>query len=351
MKVLIVTSHAAGVEGGSSYLAQRLEQGLRRGGVDVDLVSLPFVDTADNPLRQMLAFRSFSAGLQYDRVIALRWPSHLVRHPHKVTWFHHHKRDLFDLYGTQFSARRDGPESRRLRRLVANADTVALAESARVFALSSQVADRLKEINGIDSTVLHAAPSVTELKGLQSRDARKPHSVLYLNRVTSIKRQRLMVEAMPFLPTDFTLTIAGYPESLTYLEELRRLSRDLGVDDRVAIDGKPMDPRARRRLLSTADCVANFPFMEDSHGFPTLEGAAVQAALVTTSDSGGIGEFVRQDQTGWVCAPKPREIARAIRSACELSETNFAIRAAARDLAFDFANSFDSRLMELIDEA
>ena len=351
MKVLVVTSHAVGVEGGSSYLARRLVSGLTRKGATVDLMSLPFVDSDSNPIRQMLAFRALRIGPQYDRVLTLRWPSHLVQHPHKVTWFHHHKRDLVDLFGTPFSPRADTAANRRLQSLLVRADTTALAESARVFALSSEVAMRLKTVNGIDADVLRASPSLAELNALRMIVRRKPRSILYLNRITSIKRQLLMIETMGQLPASYRLTIAGFPESQTYLEELRETIAREGIGDRVVLDGVPLTHGKRRQLLCESDCLANFPYLEDSHGFPTAEGAATGAALVTTTDAGGVNEFVQNGVTGWVSEPDPRQIARAIVEACEPGPQNLAIRGRARVLAESYARDFDSRLMELVDGA
>lgn len=351
MKVLVVTSHALGIEGGSSYLARRVETGLRRIGAEVDLLSLPFTDHDDNPLRQMLGFRALEIGSAYDRVITLRWPSHLVRHAHKVTWFHHHKRDLFDLYGTAYSSRRDTAENRTLRGLIRSADTAGLSESKRVFALSSEVAKRLKVINGVDATVLRAAPTLSELRGLRSGEPSRPRTIVYLNRITSIKRQRLMIEAMVHLPASYRLHIAGFPESPTYLDELQIAVGQLKLGERVQIEATPLDPYTKRLLLSRADCLANFPFMEDSHGFPTLEGAAAGAALVTTSDAGGICEFVQDGRTGWISDPSPESIAKAIQQACDRGPANSAVRDAARALGEQYSTDFDTRLLELMDEA
>ena len=52
--------------------------------------------------------------------------------------------------------------------------------------------------------------------------------------------------------------------------------------------------------------MAYLPFDEDSYGYASLEASHSRKAVVTTTDSGGVLEFVRDRVEGRVCEPSPR---------------------------------------------
>ena len=64
-------------------------------------------------------------------------------------------------------------------------------------------------------------------------------------------------------------------------------------------------------LYAGALAVVYVPFDED-YGYVTLEAFLAMKPVVTTADSGGTLEFVRDGENGFVCLPEPEAIGRAI---------------------------------------
>jgi glycosyltransferase involved in cell wall biosynthesis len=64
-------------------------------------------------------------------------------------------------------------------------------------------------------------------------------------------------------------------------------------------------------LYARAGAVFYAPFDED-YGLVTLEAFRSGRPVVTTTDAGGPLEFVRDQETGRVCAPEPEAIGRAL---------------------------------------
>jgi glycosyltransferase involved in cell wall biosynthesis len=97
-------------------------------------------------------------------------------------------------------------------------------------------------------------------------------------------------------------------------EKLRALAAKLNVGDRVHFIGHVTD---EEKLALYAHCLGVFfgPYDED-YGYVTLEAMLAAKPVITCSDSGGPLEFTRADETGFIVAPEPAEVARAIDVLC-----------------------------------
>jgi glycosyltransferase involved in cell wall biosynthesis len=93
------------------------------------------------------------------------------------------------------------------------------------------------------------------------------------------KNQELLIRALPELPPDVTVVLAGRHEE--YAERLRELASRLGVDGRVRLTGYVPDPELER-LWSMAACAA-FPTRAEGFGLPVLE-AMARGVPVACSD-------------------------------------------------------------------
>jgi glycosyltransferase involved in cell wall biosynthesis len=82
------------------------------------------------------------------------------------------------------------------------------------------------------------------------------------------------------------------------LEPLRRLARLVGSEDRIDFLGFVSDEDALE-LYASALAVYYAPLDED-YGFATVEAMKCRKPVLTTSDSGGVLEFVRDGTTGFV---------------------------------------------------
>ena len=65
-------------------------------------------------------------------------------------------------------------------------------------------------------------------------------------------------------------------------------------------------------LVNNASASAYVPFDEDSVGYVTMEAFNAGKPVLTTSDSGGVLEIVRDGETGVVAAPNPKALGAAL---------------------------------------
>jgi glycosyltransferase involved in cell wall biosynthesis len=136
--------------------------------------------------------------------------------------------------------------------------------------------------------------------------------VVYVSRLGPYKRQHLLVEAMAHAKTAVRVRICGDEQRGVYCKELSRLAAKLGVTDRVSIENRWISEEEKRDIIGQSLAVAYFPLDEDSYGYPSLEAAHSCKPIITTTDSGGVLEFVAHERNGLVCDPDPKAIAQAL---------------------------------------
>ena len=137
--------------------------------------------------------------------IALRTPSYILEHPNKVVWFLHHHRGAYDLWGTKYQDLPRTPAGAEQRQIIVDADNTALRSAKRLFANSQVVSDRLRRYNRLEAEVLY--PPLGDSGGY--RCANFDDFVFYPSRLTFIKRQELLVEAMAHVRSDVRLVWLG----------------------------------------------------------------------------------------------------------------------------------------------
>lgn len=307
MKVGIVSTAAPLINGGGRFIVDWLHLKLLEHGHQVETIYLPFTEEFDHILPQMAAFRMIRLEDYFDRVITIRPPAHVVRHPRKVIWFIHHLRGYYDLWGTQYCPLTDTPAHRAFRDAIIRSDNVALGEAHKLFTNSGVVGERLRRFNGIESEPLY--PPI--LKPEMYRAGEYGDEIVSVCRVEHHKRQHLLVAAMAHSRTPVRLRLCGASASAPYIGELRDSARALGVEDRVTFDLRWISEEEKAAFLSTALASAYLPFDEDSYGYPTIEAAHAARCTVTVSDSGGVPEFVTDGENGFITEPDPRALAAA----------------------------------------
>jgi glycosyltransferase involved in cell wall biosynthesis len=300
MRVALFSSYVPFVNGGGRFIVEWLEQKLLEYGYSVERIYLPFSDEPHRLLSQMTGFRSARID-RADRVICFRPPAHLLRHAHKVLWFIHHLRVFYDLWNTEF-APPPTLDREALRRAIFRADGIALKEACAIFTNSGVVRRRLKQFNGVESVVLYPPlldPTIFWNAGYGEE-------VVYVSRLVPHKRQHLLVEAVAHTRSPVKVRICGLDLSGVYGRELSALARRLGVSDRVSIENRWISEQEKSDVISRSLALAYFPFDEDSYGYPSLEAAHSYKPLLTTTDSGGVLEFVVHERNGLVsdCSPK-----------------------------------------------
>lgn len=155
--------------------------------------------------------------------------------------------------------------------------------------------------------------------------------VVSLNRYERKKRVDLAVNALAFVPELRLIVAGGYDdrlaENVEYLEELRQLSAQLGLEDRITFERSVSDDR-RRALISSALCLLYTP-PNEHFGIVPLEAMALGCPVVATN-SGGPLESVKHLTTGFLVEPTPRAFADAINSLRDEPSTAAVMRRAAR---------------------
>lgn len=307
MNVLILHSQVPFVRGGAEVLVDGLRDALLDHGYGVDVVSLPLSwNPPERLLTTALAWRlldmsSFNAR-QVDRVICTKFPTWVVDHPHKSLWLVHQHRQAYDLFGTPFSEFGATPASRALRERVVEIDRVGIGECDRRFAISRNVAGRLKRYCGIASETLY--PPVPR-DGLRAE--RFDPYVLSVARLDASKRIDLVIRAIASSQSTVRLVIAGDGPDMA---SLRALSARIGVAGRVEFVGRVSEDRLRE-LYNNCRAVYYAP-MDEDYGYTTVEAFAAGKPVVTTTDAGGVLEFVEDGVGGLVTEANPIAIGESI---------------------------------------
>jgi len=306
--VVVCEARVPFVRGGAELLVDGLVAELQRRGYRAERASVPFKwYPKEELLAQAAAWRlvdlSESNGQRIDAVIATKFPTYFVRHPHKVTWLLHQYRAIYDLCGTAYSEFGHTEADVRLRDRLMQIDTDALAESAQLFTIARNTSARLKKYNGLDSEPLyHPPPLAAHLRPGAAADY-----VLSVGRLEATKRVDLIVRALAHADRSTRLVVAGEGPLRPRLEELASAN---GLAGRVTFAGD-VDGAALVDLYARALAVVYPPFDED-YGYVTLEGFLARKPVITTTDAGGPLEFVDHEVTGLVVEPTADALGAAI---------------------------------------
>jgi glycosyltransferase involved in cell wall biosynthesis len=289
-------------------IVRDLVAALRARDHEVDTIEIPFLSAWDTMLEQMLAIRLMDVAEAADVLLAIRTPSYLLRHPNKRLWFIHHHRGAYDLWGTPYQDIPSTPQGIAVRDAIVAADDLYLREAQRIFTNSQIVADRLREFNDLQGTVLYPPLGEPERFGTAPAE----DYVFYPCRITGHKRQQLAVEAAAHLDTDARVVIAGAPDGPGQLEPLQELIEQHGLQDRVQLIARWISEDEKADLIARSLGVLYIPFLEDSYGYVTLEAFQAHKPVITCTDSGGTLELVEHGVNGFVATPDAASLAAAI---------------------------------------
>lgn len=311
MRIAVCHPQTPFVRGGAETHAEQLVGALRGAGHEADLVLVAgkWYPGAEL-IHQMAVWRSMemseSNGLPIDAVIPLKFPAYLIQHERKVVWLIHQHRTAYELWDhPQYADLARQKDAVLVRDAIHAADRVALGEAKRVFTNSKNVQRRLWDSLRIPSEPLYHRSPLTE--DLLSREP-GPYgdAIVFPSRFESLKRQRIVVEAMRHVKTGVRLVLVGRgPDE----DALRRQIGEHDLSERVSIEVAVSHERLGDLMLN-ALAVYYGPFDED-YGYVTLEGFAARRPVVTLTDSGGPLEFVEDGETGLVAPPDPAAIAEA----------------------------------------
>lgn len=299
MKVLVVNNMAPFVWGGAEELAVHLVKNLVLAGHEAEVLRIPFQwEPASRIPSQMLMVRGFEL-TNVDRVIALKFPAYLIRHPHKTLWLLHQYRQAYDLYDAGQTNLPAGQAGEEIRALIKNADDESFREARNIFTNSEVTRERLRRYNGFDAQVVLPPLNDPELfAGGASQGY-----IFAGGRINGMKRQHLLIEALAKTSSAVKLIIGGPPDTPDDARRLQGMVASLGLVDRVKLDMRFLPRTDYARYINEASAVAYLPYDEDSLGYVTMEAATAGKALISATDSGGILSLVKHEQTGWVAEP------------------------------------------------
>ncbi|KXS43604.1 MAG: glycosyltransferase [Methanolobus sp. T82-4] len=294
----------------------------------------------------------------FDMVISTKYPSWMVRHNNHVLYMIHPLRGLYDTYSFTNKSREvadelkvgivkdilnliaDGRNNQEgidsifkmlfelkkdeknyskelfdfpgpfIRKIIHFLDSCALSSASikKYATMSRNVKKRADYFPpNVQVNVIYPPP---KLDNFQCKD----YDYLFTaSRLDGPKRIDLLIEAMKLVPHDIKLKIVGEGPEKKGLVKLAK------GDERIEFLGFVNETEIID-LYANALAVLFVPLDED-YGYITIEGMMSSKPVITASDSGGPLEFVTDLETGLVVSPTPKEIAEAINSFVENSDT------------------------------
>ncbi|MGH7998409.1 MAG: glycosyltransferase family 4 protein, partial [Brasilonema sp.] len=179
-------------------------------------------------------------------------------------------------------------------------------ECAAIFTNSRNVSKRLKSFNNFDSIPLYHPPQNAELFYCEQEQG----YFFFPSRLTRIKRQELVIEALGKTTNPVKIVFAGKPDEDAYTQQLLNLAKNLHIENRVVFLGG-ISEEEKIKYYAEALGVIYPPFDED-YGYVTLEAMLASKPVITCSDSGGPLEFISHEETGLVAEPTPAALASAM---------------------------------------
>ena len=210
---------------------------------------------------------------------------------------------VFTVHSTEYGRNR-GIHS-DLQRYIHEIEWMGTYEAWRVICCSKYMSSELRRIfslpedkidvipNGVDPPHLPEQELINEIRSRYAGSGER--LVFYVGRLVYEKGVHVLLSSIPKVleeakNTRFVIAGDGY-----YAGVLREKADNLGIGDHVSFVGRISD-RERDALYAIADA-AVFPSLYEPFGIVALEGMA-RGVPVVVSDTGGLGEVVRHEETG-----------------------------------------------------
>ncbi|MFW6129229.1 MAG: glycosyltransferase family 4 protein [Candidatus Aminicenantaceae bacterium] len=309
-RIGVVTSDVPFAEGGHLIIARSIIQALNEYGHEAALILTP-QNRFGKQYQAYLATRLIDVeenglGQRINQIISLRYPSYAVKHPWHVCWLNHRMREYYDLWDLLNSSLKLKSKIKQNinRKIFHFIDAYLLKHNVtKLYAQSRTIQSRLIKWGNITSTVLYPPPPPRNY-----RTDSYQNFIFSVSRLHELKRLDLLIDAFAYLKNkELKAFIIGVgPDK----ERLENKIKENHLENKVIMLG-PADEQTV--LDHYARCLAVFfaPLRED-YGFVTGEAFSCKKAVITTSDSGGPSELVKNNQTGFIADPDPKKIAEKI---------------------------------------
>jgi len=308
-RIVVLHAQIPFVRGGAENVVETLTKQLVRRGYLAEIIQLPWKwypcnSLLDNVMAWRMLDLTEGDGQKVDMVIGCKFPSYVARHPNKVLWLMHQHRMAYDLYDRkEFGGMKYMPNGAETREKIVKIDNLCFDECVGRFAISKNMVGRMERYNGRTAEAIYHPPA---LEGRYYCNEFGNY-ILSAGRLVKIKRNDLLIRSLPYCDRKIQVKIAGVgPDK----KDLQVLAKKLGVDDRVEFLGFVSDEDLLK-LYSDAFAVYYAPVDED-YGYITLEAFLSKKPIVTCRDSGGVLEFVSDQQNGFVTDMVPEALGKRI---------------------------------------
>jgi len=292
----ISNAQTSGVRGGAEVLNEQMVKHFENYVPTVDHIA---VQCSENTFEDILQgyVSCYDLDLsQYDGVVSTKAPTFAVQHHNHVCYLVHTVRVFYDM----FDEIKDGYDILNKQKLIHRLDTELLGPSKlkKLFSIGNEVDKRLREYNGLTSTVLHP--------GIQADDfyCKEFDHIFAPGRLHRWKRVDLAIEAMKHVKSPVKLKIAGTGEDLPMFEEMAK------EDSRIEFLGYIPDDMLKECYANSL-CVLFTPVRED-YGMILHEGFKSRKPVITCTDSGEPTVFIENGENGYTVEPTPKELAARI---------------------------------------
>jgi len=217
----------------------------------------------------------------------------------------HQHRQAYDLWTHPSNDLINNPNGSLVQSAIQHADMQCFQQSGSIFTISNRVSARLEKHCGFDSIPLFPPPRNQELFHVED-----PEDFFFFpSRISEAKRQVMVLRALQRVSRKTKVVFAGSADTPEYEEDLKRISRKLGVHDQVEWLGRISE---ERKISLYASCLAViFPPYDEDYGFITLEAMLSSKPVITCHDSGGPTDFIEDGRTGIVTSADPVALAKA----------------------------------------
>ncbi|MHB8232728.1 MAG: glycosyltransferase family 4 protein [bacterium] len=297
MKIAVVAvASKTGEKGGAERFYEGLAHALRTAGADADIISIISDESSFDAIKESyLNFYELDL-FKYDGVISTKAPSYIISHPNHICYLVHTMRVFYDMFDKEFQHPDKSLLEQRKFIQILDAKALSPVRTKKIFSIGSEVKNRLKKFNALESEVMHPALLNDNFTAGNCGD------YLFIpGRLHRWKRIDLLIEAVKLTKSPVKLKIAGTGEDEIYFKKLA------GGNKKIEFLGRVGDAELIA-LYANALAVPFVPLNED-YGYVTLEAFRSKKPVITCKDSGEPAYFVHSGKNGFVCKPFPAELA------------------------------------------
>ena len=308
MKILVCYPSIPFMIGGADMHAKIIYEELLKRNHQVELIKIPFkwyppFKILDSVLEWKLLDLTEYNNEKIDLVISTKFPSYVIEHPNHVVWLTHQYRLAYDLRNTKYDDLQHSSDGKYVREKIIEIDNKYLRKVKKVFTISKNVSNRLSKFNKIDSEPLYIPiPNSEKFHSKEYGDY-----VIFPSRISPLKRQELLVEAMKYTKTNVKCKIVGFDVHKKWLDNILK---DNKQRDKIELISNASNEQLID-LYSKALAEVYLPIDED-YGIVTLEAFHSEKLVLTATDSGGPLEFVKDGVNGFIVNPDPKKIAEKL---------------------------------------